>query len=443
MLSLPPALQCEFDERVRRRGRLGARAEAGDVLGGGQIVPESVGAQQHPTGALGGDRLHAGLRPRLRVGVGAEPAGQRVGAALHGLRVGRGARGDQFLGQGVVDRQLLRRRGRFGNPVRPAVADVADRDLHRPFGSGDERGRGVRARRRDGPLGSRPRCGRRLRRVGQPRQHDGASAACRGECGQHRVDARLRRRHRGGLRIAGGRHAVAHGNGDGVRPAGVAVDHHARRGGVLVAGVFDSAVGDHHDPAEIRLVAVGFGAPMTARRCSTRRRMSRCRSPNTAPRRSVPAAGWRRGGSPTTRRRSSRRTGRRYRRSCRTAGTSPGGRSYPCPRPNRICLLHQVDPLPHVGHLVRQLAVAVFHPGSDAGLVEIGAEEPRGLGRVPRLQPPQRRAEHPQPDRRPLGRRLQGQRRRAPARVEQRLLVEALRRPGLRGGSRSPPCPPP
>ena len=40
---------------------------------------------------------------------------------------------------GVVDRQLLRRRRRFGKPVRPAVADVADRDLHRPFGGRDER----------------------------------------------------------------------------------------------------------------------------------------------------------------------------------------------------------------------------------------------------------------------------------------------------------------
>ena len=370
MLSWPPASQRVFDERARRRGRVGTGAEPCDVGGVGQVVPESVGAQQQRARAGGGDRLHARFRPRLRFGVGAEPTGQRVCAALHGFRVGRGAGGDQFLRQGVVDCQLLRRCRRFGKPVRPAVADVADRDLHCPCGGRDDCRRGIRARRRGRPDPCPSAARRGLRRVRQTRQHRRACLAGRGERGEHRIHTRLRGGDRGHMRITGGGDPVAHGDGDRVRPLGVAADHDPGRGGVLVAGVFDTAVGDQHDPAEICLVAIGLGAPMAADGAVLVDVGRRCRSRSTAPPRTVPAAVWRLGGSPTTRRRSSHRTGRRAERPLRTAGTSPADRSYPCPRPNRICLLHQRDTLPHVGRLVRQLAVAAFHPGPDAGFVE-------------------------------------------------------------------------
>jgi hypothetical protein len=40
--------------------------------------------------------------------------------------------------------------------------------------------------------------------------------------------------------------------------------HDSGRRGVLIAGVFDSAVGDQRDRADVCLVAVGLGAPVTA-----------------------------------------------------------------------------------------------------------------------------------------------------------------------------------
>ena len=66
------------------------------------------------------------------------------------------------------------------------------------------------------------------------------------------------------MRITGGGDPVTHGNGDRVRPLGDAAGHDPGCGGVLVAGVFETAVGDQHDPAEICLVAIGLGAPVAA-----------------------------------------------------------------------------------------------------------------------------------------------------------------------------------
>ena len=67
------------------------------------------------------------------------------------------------------------------------------------------------------------------------------------------------------MRIIGGGDAVTHGDGDRVRRLRRLAGHDPRRGGVLVAGVFETAVGDQHDPAEIHLVALGLGASMAAR----------------------------------------------------------------------------------------------------------------------------------------------------------------------------------
>src|SRR5258705_3324076 len=145
---LAAGVQGVFDESARSRGRVETGAELCDVGGVGQVVPQAVATHQQPTPAGWRDRVHARFRPRLRVAIGAEPTRQCVCAALHGFRVGRGACGDQLLRQGVVDCQLLRGFGRFGKPVRPAVADVANRNLHCPCRSRDDYRSGIRARRR-------------------------------------------------------------------------------------------------------------------------------------------------------------------------------------------------------------------------------------------------------------------------------------------------------
>ena len=63
------------------------------------------------------------------------------------------------------------------------------------------------------------------------------------------------------------------------------------------------------------------------------------------------------------------------RNACRARGLRD--RSYPCPRPDRVRLLHQGDSLPHSARRARELAVAALHPGPDSRLGEIGIEQPR------------------------------------------------------------------
>src|SRR5436190_15473215 len=158
------------------------------------------------------------------------------------------------------------------------------------------------------------------------------------------------------------------------------------------------------------------------KRCSSRQNRLRCRSRRTAPSSTRRTAVWRSAEPSTTRRRSPRRIGLYPARPHRSADTWPHGRSYPCPRPDLIRVLHQRNPLPHVGRLVRQLAVSAFHPDPDPRFVEGLAEQPFGGAGVPCPQPTQSRAEHPQPNRCALGGRFEVQRLGTLARIEQRLL---------------------
>ena len=89
---------------------------------------------------------------------------------LHRLRVGRDTGRDELLGNGVVDRQLLRGRGRCGQPVRPAVADIADRDLYCPCRSRDHHRRSVGAGRGGRRIGARSCRGRSLGGIAKARQ---------------------------------------------------------------------------------------------------------------------------------------------------------------------------------------------------------------------------------------------------------------------------------
>ena len=121
--------------------------------------------------------------------------------------------------------------------------------------------------------------------------------------------------------ITGGGDPVTHGNGDRVRPLGDTADHDPGCGGVLVAGVFETAVGDQRDPAEICLVAIGLGAPVAADGAvsvGVGLVAAVGAWPFLGPSRT---AVWRRGGPPPTLRRSSHRTGRRAERPQRIEGT--------------------------------------------------------------------------------------------------------------------------
>ena len=84
-----------------------------------------------------------------------------------------------------------------------------------------------------------------------------------GQLGEHALDARLGRGGRRHLRLTRGRDAVAHHDGERLRPAGNA-GHRSGRRGVLVARVEQSAVGDERHRSQLRLVAVGCGAAVAA-----------------------------------------------------------------------------------------------------------------------------------------------------------------------------------
>ena len=69
------------------------------------------------------------------------------------------------------------------------------------------------------------------------------------------------------MRSFRGGNPVTDGNGDGVRPLLYVALDDSRCGGVLVAGVLETAIADQHDPGEIHLIAIGLGAPVSA--CGT------------------------------------------------------------------------------------------------------------------------------------------------------------------------------
>ena len=117
----------------------------------------------------------------------------------------------------------------------------------------------------DGAVAAIGRCrGRSLRRNLETRHDRRACLAGSDERGEHRIHTGLRGGDRGQLCIIGGGDPVAHDDGDRVRSLGVISHQDPGRGGILVARVFDTAVGDQHEPGEIRLVAIGLRAAVAA-----------------------------------------------------------------------------------------------------------------------------------------------------------------------------------
>ena len=128
---------------------------------------------------------------------------------------------------------------------------------------------------------ARPCSGGRLAASARPASTADARLAGRGERVQHRVDTRRRggapRRsgHRRRWRRRHTRRRRSHAAGRRRRR------RRSRCGGVLVAGVFETAVGDQHDAAEIGLVAIGLGAPVAAHGAVLVDVSARCRSRRT------------------------------------------------------------------------------------------------------------------------------------------------------------------
>ena len=160
--------------------------------------------------------------------------------------------------------------------------------------------------------------------VGQTRQHRRLRLTCRGKGVEHRVHPCPRR----GLRRRFGRgrtrDPVADGDGDGVaRCAG----DQPGSGGVLIARVFESAIGDQHDAAEIGLHRGRVRRAADRIRCSTGRRSVRHRNRRTPTARPAGSGARRSGAREPARRRNFRRTGQRAQPSRHTAYTSPPRRS--------------------------------------------------------------------------------------------------------------------
>ncbi len=211
--------------------------------------------------------------------------------------------------------------GWFGDPVDPAVSHVADRDLDSLRRGLENRHRCVRAGRSDRSSRRCPPDGRcRFGGLSQTRTHGGLRIALGGKRIQHRVHAG-----------SGGALAAVSAAEELDTPSHTATAiaspepqaDDSRCGGVLVARVFESAIGDEHDGVEMCLVAIRFRAPLTAYGAVlvdvACRHRNRHRRPTSPPSRGGRSRGERR----TARRRSSHRTGRRPRPPLRIAYTPP------------------------------------------------------------------------------------------------------------------------
>ena len=338
MLSAPPAA---LARSVRACASVGgwwpAVAELGDggvhegaqVLGLGPVVPEAVAADHEP--AVLGEVEVAGVGREVVGRVDAQPPGDRVGPGA-GLRLlARHARAHLGGGERVVLTELTRRAvERVGQPVGPAVTDVAGDDGAVDDDGGDE---GARRRAVDGGLaggGGRLDDGALGRLDGLVEPALGPGDQGRRGCPRRGASARRARRGPRGdaarlamwlsVELETPSQTTRAANDSG---AGVGVQGH----GVLVAAVPAADVADPGHPAA--------RAPPRSGRAGRAawRRTGRSSRPRSGPGRSrgIPAPRPRALRVPAGRRRSRRAgpPGPPGRSSRRRAATPPRGRSTP------------------------------------------------------------------------------------------------------------------
>jgi len=242
----------EFGRGAERVGERGRERELGQARCLGPVIPQSVRAHEHDTGAWR-------LEPddvRLKVGqVGAEPAGDHMRLrGGQGLRLAHRPPGDQLLGQRVIRTQAYRVRAR-AEPVGAAVPQPAHRDRTAVDDRRYVRSRRCLARRADpgqGLVGDLHRGQRGFRRV--------IAAPDRGEQRPHR---RLRGGQRGVVRPRRRGHAVAD-HGYRHRAAGGIGRGQGHR--VLVARMPQAAVGHPGQQAEVEFGMVTTGRHLAAAR---------------------------------------------------------------------------------------------------------------------------------------------------------------------------------